>query len=98
MAAGGDPSTSAATADPPIIFDLPVAPDPNYCETRTITQYGIRFDDGDVDIMNNRSACVEAIGIMDAEIAKGEYDEDDYAGRQTVKRTITTVTTAWEPA
>ena len=22
---------SAATADPPIIFDLPVAPDPNYC-------------------------------------------------------------------
>lgn len=64
----------------------------------THTQWGVQFDDGDVDAMWSRSGCVEAIAAMQRGIDAGHYDEADYAGRRIVKRTITTTTSEWEPA
>lgn len=70
---------------------------PGSAATATRVEWGIAFDDGEVDHMLNRSSCIEAIAIIDREIAEGVYDKDDYAGRRIVKRTVTTTTTPWEP-
>ena len=65
--------------------------------THVKTEWGIAYDDGDVDLLPHRSACVEALQAIQAGIDSGDYDDADYAGRRIVRRTITSTieTTDW---